>query len=68
MDKLFFPINIGGSHWTLVVAYMQTKRIIYLDALGGKGKKYTKAVKQYIIAEMKDKMNIVMTQVDYVST
>lgn len=63
MDKLFIPINIGGNHWVLVVAYMQTKRIIFLDSLGRKGKKYMLAVMRYIIDEMKDKLGHVMTQV-----
>ena len=62
MDKVFFPINIGGSHWTLVIAYIQEKKIQYRDALGAPGKKYTSAVRQYLIDEMRDKKGVVMTQ------
>ena len=63
-DKILFPVNIGNTHWTLVVAYMRSKRIQYLDSLRGNGKKYTSAVKRYIIDEMKDKQNVVMSQDD----
>ena len=62
-DKLFFPINIEGSHWTLVIVKIQDKRIVYRDALGHSGEIYTKAIKQYIFDEWQHKKGTPMTQV-----
>ena len=38
-NKVFFPINITNSHWTLAVAFIQEKRIIYYDSMGGNGER-----------------------------
>ena len=35
--KVFFPINISNTHWTLAVSYMDEKKIVYYDSLGGVG-------------------------------
>jgi Ulp1 family protease len=32
-DKLFFPIHKGFNHWTLIVIYIQQKKIIYYDSM-----------------------------------
>ena len=32
LDKIVFPINVGGVHWTCAVAFMQDKRIQYYDS------------------------------------
>jgi sentrin-specific protease 1 len=61
-NMIFFPVNIKGTHWTLVIAYMQLQQIRYLDAKGGKGEVYTKAVKKYIVDEKKAKKGITMTR------
>ena len=37
MEKLFFPINISGSHWTLIVAYPLRKMLEWYDSMGGDG-------------------------------
>jgi len=39
---------------------MQQKRILYRDALGGDGKKYTTVIMQYLGDEMRDKLSVVM--------
>jgi len=31
--KWFIPINIGNSHWVLLVVYMQDKKIEYYDSI-----------------------------------
>jgi len=48
MDKIFFPVNIANTHWTLIVAFMRTKRILYLDSLFGDGRRYLNAVFDWI--------------------
>ena len=42
-DKIFIPININNSHWTLLVVYIQKKEIHYYDSFSGSGKTYTNA-------------------------
>jgi Ulp1 family protease len=61
---VFFPVNIADSHWTLVIALMQEKRILYRDALRGAGHKYVSAIKQYLIDEMRVKRGVTMTQAE----
>lgn len=58
MEKVFFPINISDSHWVLAVALIQQKRIVFRDALGHSGRKYTDAVKQYLTDEMCEKHGV----------
>ena len=50
LEYIFFPTNIGNSHWTLTVAFMEEKRIQYYDSFKGvgKGEKYLKGVLNYL--------------------
>jgi hypothetical protein len=32
-EKCFIPVNISLSHWTLIVIFMSTKKVIYYDSL-----------------------------------
>ena len=48
MDKVFVPINIGNSHWTVAVIDMTNKRIEYFDSKHDPGKKYVEALFQYL--------------------
>ena len=59
-DKLFFPINITNTHWTLAVIYVTEKRIQYYDSIAGYGgpaleDKYLNALFQWLQDEHKDK-------------
>ena len=65
-EKVFFPINISGIHWVLVIALMQQKRILYRDALGRDGKKYTSTTLKYLVDESKQLDNDVMNPDDWV--
>ena len=42
-EKIFIPVNINNTHWTLLVVYIQKKEIHYYDSMSGSGKTYTKA-------------------------
>jgi sentrin-specific protease 1 len=55
-------VNISDSHWTLVIALIQKKRIVYRDALGASGHVYTAAIKRYLIDEMREKRGVTLTQ------
>ena len=54
-EKLYFPINISNSHWTLAVVYMQTRRIQYYDSLHSTTTTYLTALKRWIQDEHADK-------------
>ena len=47
LDKLFVPIHFGNNHWTLIVAFVQERRIQYYDSMGGAGVGYLEGLKQY---------------------
>lgn len=51
LDKLVIPININDSHWTLIVAFMQERRVQYYDSLHSPGANYLKAFKVYLQGE-----------------
>ena len=53
LDKLFAPINTGRSHWALVVVYIQTKKIAFIDSMGGTGMAYLEAMRSYLWDEAK---------------
>lgn len=48
LDKLFIPVNVNGSHWTLIVVFMQKKRIKYFDSMSGSGSLYCEGVLEYL--------------------
>jgi Ulp1 family protease len=41
-------VNIENTHWTLVVIYVQEKRIQYYDSYGSPGTNYLNAVLRYV--------------------
>ena len=57
-EKVFVPINYAW-HWTLLVMYIQEKRIQYYDScnLSGSGARYLNAALQYLGDEA-EKLNI----------
>lgn len=48
MDKVFFPINISNSHWTMLVVFMKKRKIQYYDSMAASGRKYLEAIMRYI--------------------
>ena len=62
MEKIFFPINIFDTHWVLVIALMQERRILFRDALGNEGRKYVCAVFEYVMEEMQARKGHVMSK------
>ena len=55
LDRIFFPVNVGGMHWTVAVAFMQEKRIQFFDSMCGSGIEYLEALFRYIKDEHKAK-------------
>ena len=35
--RVYCPININQSHWTLAVIHMDLKKVVYYDSNGGTG-------------------------------
>lgn len=58
MEKVFFPINLKNTHWTLAVIFMQRKIIRYYDSMAGAGDRHLKALLQYISDESKAKRGV----------
>ena len=55
MDKVFMPVNLSNTHWTLIVVYVQLKEVHYYDSMSGPGKRYIEGVLRWIADEAKDK-------------
>ena len=53
--RVFFPVNLSNTHWTLLVADMQRRELTYVDSMGGRGAKYTSALLRYLKEEHLDK-------------
>jgi Ulp1 protease family, C-terminal catalytic domain len=55
LDKVFFPINVGRSHWVCAVAFMQLRQIKFFDSLGADGMEYMEHLLHYLRDEHLDK-------------
>jgi sentrin-specific protease 1 len=58
LGKLFIPINMGGTHWQVIVAFMQEHRIQMYDSMGRGGRESLRIVMQYIQDEHQKKKGI----------
>ena len=56
-EALFFPCNIGLSHWIIIVAFMKEKTIQVFDSLHGTYKSSVLAIYQYLQDEHRSKFN-----------
>ena len=54
-DKIFIPINIDNVHWTLIVVYIQLKRIHYYDSMSGSGMDRLNIILQWLKDESIEK-------------
>ena len=58
LDKVFVPINITNTHWTLLVVFVQAKHIHYYDSMStGEGKIFMTKIMDWIVAEGKKPSN-----------
>lgn len=55
LDKIFCPVNLHNTHWTLLVIYMQRREAVYYDSMSGSGREQLDHVKQWLTDEHKDK-------------
>jgi len=55
LRRIYFPINIGNSHWTHLVLYMEEREVHYYDSMAGNGTKYIKTILRWVGDEAKTK-------------
>jgi len=55
LSKIFFPCNIGNTHWACAVIFMEDKIIQFYDSMGGSGKHYMNGLFSYLKDEWKAK-------------
>jgi hypothetical protein len=48
LHKIFFPCNISQSHWSCVIADIQTCTITYYDSMLGNGDRYMHSILHYL--------------------
>ena len=48
LEYIYFVVNIGNWHWTLVVVHIPTKLIRYYNSMGKSGQRYMDAVYHYL--------------------
>lgn len=65
MDKVFFPINISNTHWTIAVWFVQCNEIHYYDSMHGNGKTYLTSIRKWIVDDAKDKKKETLNEEDY---
>jgi hypothetical protein len=52
-DKVYVPVNISNSHWALVMASIQEKKIEYYDSLHWNGDKHMEDVMKFLCQHYK---------------
>ena len=64
LDKILFPINMGGMHWICAAIFMTKKRIEIFDSMGSNGNRYLDALFKYIQDEHLDKKKSPLSDLD----
>lgn len=52
-DKVFIPVNIRNTHWTLIVVRMLAKTVSYYDSMNGDGSAHFEIILRYLEDESK---------------
>jgi len=47
-DKILMPIHVHGNHWTMLVIFVQEKKIGYFDSMGQSGDNEIATVKKWL--------------------
>jgi sentrin-specific protease 1 len=56
LERFFFPVHIGGNHWSLAIVNIREKFIQICDSYGGVNDEFVfRVLKQYLYDEMLDK-------------
>ncbi len=54
-EKIFIPVNLSNTHWTMMIIFMQQKKICYYDSMSGSGMRHMRHVLQWIKDDIQDK-------------
>ena len=63
--RIYMPVNINNSHWTLLVVKVDKKEIHFYDSMNGAGTKYLEAAQRWIVDEAKAKKNMIIDPNEY---
>ncbi len=61
-ERIFFPVNVNNTHWTLAVVYLHAKRVLYYDSMGGRGQRYVEGLLRWVVDEAAAKNKIVVNK------
>ena len=64
-DKVFFPINLGNTHWALLVIYLLLKELHYYDSMSCDGTRFLNAALQWLSDELMDKKQMHFDQSEW---
>ena len=54
-QRVLFPINTSNEHWSLAVAFIQKRTVVYYDSLAVPGSSVLKYIMRYLKDEAKEK-------------
>ena len=58
LDKIIFPVHIGGVHWCCGCINIRDKKIEYYDSMNGSALQFFRIIKQYLKDEHIDKLKL----------
>ena len=58
MRRIYIPINVQNSHWTISIIFIVEKNIRYYDSMNGGGDHFLDAARQWVVDEGRVKKNI----------
>ena len=56
-DCVVVPVHVGDSHWCLAIIYLNQKRLVYHDSMGGSHSKCLQHLQRWLNDESMDKRN-----------
>ncbi len=59
-EKIFFPVNLSNTHWTMAVIFVQKKEIHYYDSMSGSGQRQLNALLDWIVDEAREKKSLTL--------
>ena len=64
-ERIFFPVNVNNTHWTLAVVYIFAKRVLYYDSMGGRGQRYVEGLLRWVVDEAAAKNKVVVNKSEW---
>mmetsp|Transcript_25488 Transcript_25488/g.42539 ORF Transcript_25488/g.42539 Transcript_25488/m.42539 type:complete len:449 (+) Transcript_25488:85-1431(+) len=64
-EKIFMPVNLNNTHWTMAVVFVQRKEIHYYDSMSGCGNRWLEAVLHWLQDEADTKKGQVLEAAEW---